>query len=124
MDKEDLFISLTFTLRKHVETAAKQYERAREEGQQGDFYNEVKPFADEVKECSNQWQGFAVEWIGKNKPKYLHMKQIEATLENLEIISVQAFYPETGKKRFVDRIQSVYHVLDYILALTKAKENK
>jgi len=39
----------------------------------------------------------------------------------LEVISVQAFFPETSKKRFLDQVQSVEFILNsMIIAIEQA----
>ncbi|MBM7584305.1 hypothetical protein JOC86_000842 [Bacillus pakistanensis] len=99
-------------LNKHL---SDRYQLARETGEKGDFYKEVKPFADKVKEVSDLWEIKAKEWILEEQPKHIHFPQIIHTIENLELVSVQAFFPETSYKRFVSYIQSIDYVLHSVL---------
>ncbi|MGG7617979.1 YppE family protein [Robertmurraya sp. GLU-23] len=80
-------------------------------GEKGDFFTQVKPFADEVKEVVDHWRKESVAWIGENRPKNLHIAQIESAAEQMEMISVQAFFPETSRTRFINYLQSVRYVL-------------
>ena len=85
-----------------------------EKGEQPDFFQEVKPYADHIHSLTEQWKINAIEWINQNKPKYLHASQIESTAENIEQVSIQCFYPDTKKKRFQSMIQSIRYVLEDI----------
>lgn len=121
MEQEQQILSLSKKLIAHLENALKRYEYAKKEGVRGDFNTEVKPFADEVKETAVVWKEAAVKWVKDNKPKNLHSSQIETAADYLEVISVQAFFPETSRKRFLDQIQSVEFILNsMILAVEKA----
>lgn len=93
------------------------YEEVKETKVKGDFFTEVKPFADSVKEVNDEWQHMARAWIREEKPKHLHEKQIESTYEQIEMLSVQAFYPDTSRKRFIDTLQSVRFILSSLLQL-------
>ena len=75
----------------------------------------VKPFSDEVKAVADKWKELSLDWIGKERPKYIYPIQIESTYENLGIISVQAFYQDTKMKRFKDMHQSIHYVLNSIV---------
>ncbi|WP_113928614.1 YppE family protein [Bacillus sp. P14.5] len=100
----------------------KLYKETRERGEKGDFYQEVKPFADEAKEKIDLWQETALEWMKKQRPKNLHPSQIINTAENLEMISIQAFFPEASYKRFISHSQSVHYVLQTVLEQLKAQQ--
>lgn len=118
---ENNLISLSRKLLQDVETAHKRFQFSKEERVRGDFHTEVKPFADEVKETADEWRMAASKWVTENKPKNLHMNQIETAADYLEVISVQAFFPETSKKRFLDQIQSVEFILNsMVIAIEKA----
>ena len=89
-------------------------EETLEKGEQPDFFQQVKPFADKVHALTEQWKLSAMEWINQTKPKYLHGSQIESTAENIQQVTVQCFYPDTKKKRFYSMIQSIKYVLEDI----------
>ncbi|SFL71775.1 YppE family protein [Salibacterium qingdaonense] len=76
-----------------------------------DFYEEVKPFADRMKETADAWKPLAEQWIIEEKPTYFYLKQIDDTHENMCISSIRSFQSDTKKKRFREMIQSI----DYIL---------
>lgn len=76
-----------------------------------DFFNQVKPFADDVQQLSEEWIQLATRWIEKERPRHLHIAQVLNTYEQLNIISVKAFYKDTGAKKFVEQIKSVKFIL-------------
>lgn len=110
MDKKEL-IELTRTLLELNNQIYEQYNSRKELGVDGDFYQEVKPFADYVKELTEKWEPLAKEWISYEKPKYIHFMQIQNTVENLQMVSVRAFYPRSSGQRFKSYIQSIDFVL-------------
>lgn len=118
--KNDI-IELSETLLEKVEESHKRFQLSKETGVRGDFHTEVKPFADKVKGAADSWRESASRWVRENEPKNLHVNQIETAADYLEVISVQAFFPETSKKRFLDQIQSVEYILNsLIFAIEKA----
>lgn len=48
----------------------KKYEETKESGMEGDFFNEVKPFADSVKEINDSWRAAALDWIGREAKEF------------------------------------------------------
>lgn len=113
-------IELSKALLDRMDYALKRFDTSKSEGIRGDFHNEVKPFADEVKGLLSEWKEAAKSWILENRPKNLHANQIDTAADYLEVISVQAFFPETSKKRFYDQHQSVEFILNsMILAIEK-----
>ena len=63
----------------------------------------------------DQWNDLALQWMKDEKPKNLHPSQIINTAENIEMISIQAFFPESSYKRFISHSQSVHYVLVNVL---------
>ncbi|MDQ0213653.1 hypothetical protein J2S13_000047 [Oikeobacillus pervagus] len=103
------------------------YDQVRESGQRGDFYLEVKPFANQVKKVSEDWGNLARKWLDYivPKPKTFHANQIKATVENLELVSVQAFFPESSYKRFKNYVRSIDFVLKQLMdELQMSEESK
>ncbi|MEH7125259.1 YppE family protein [Bacillus sp. JJ1532] len=119
MNEDVELIHLTNQLLNYMFFLSERYEKARELQKPGDFYKEVKPFADEVKLTNDEWKNKAIQWITTNRPKNLFAQQVESTYENIEAISVQAFYPETSKSRFTNLIVSSQYVLDRLLQTVK-----
>ncbi|MBM7647953.1 hypothetical protein JOC78_000893 [Bacillus ectoiniformans] len=113
--------TLTLELLALVHEANSIYYQVREKKENADFYSEVKPFADRVHALSKEWETEALDWLkqAKAKPKYLHMPQIKATVENLELVSVQAFYYQTSLTRFKNYIESTLFVLNQLAKETE-----
>jgi Bacterial domain of unknown function (DUF1798) len=108
-------ISVTEELIALVEKMMGEYKRRRETGEKGDFYKEVKPFADEVKDRNDKWKELSLSWIETERPKYLHPPQVLNTYDNIEMLSVHCFFPESSYNRFISHHQSVRYVLQTIL---------
>lgn len=89
--------------------------RVRESGEKEDFYQVVRPYANKVKEINEEWKEIASSWVQKDKPLYLHPSQIVSASNHLEVISIQAFFPDTSKKRFLDAAKSIQFILQTVL---------
>lgn len=87
------------------------FEETKLSNKRGDFFSEVKPFADEMKRKKEEWAELSFQWIKEVRPKHLHEKQIESAGEQIEMLSVQAFYPDTSRTRFINYLQSVRYIL-------------
>lgn len=87
----------------------------REDDYEADFYNEVKPYVDEVMVITDRWMQLANDWIKRENPKHLHPNQIDATHENIQLISIQGFYKDTKSRRFKAMYESVIYILDSII---------
>ncbi|MBS4176599.1 YppE family protein [Lederbergia citrea] len=114
METEELR-QLTSKLLNYNQEAYNSFIQCRETGEKGDFYTEVKPFADNVKYCCDEWEPAASAWVIANKPKNLYPMQIKNTAENMQMVSVRAFFPETSLKKFNSHIQSIDFVLRHLL---------
>ncbi len=89
-----------------------------------DFFNDVKPYVDEIEEIANKWKSLALDWVIEVKPKYLHAMQIETTYDNLLSNAVGGFFKDTKLKRFKDTYQSINYVLNQIIEQLKIENNK
>jgi hypothetical protein len=78
-----------------------------------DFFGTVKPFADEIKQIVDEWKVIALQWIQLEQPRYVHRLQIESVSENLERMSVEAFY-HTHR---LSRIKQFHQSIEYTLTL-------
>lgn len=107
---------LTNKLFEYTLYISNKYEEVRASGVKGDFYAEVKPFADEVKIINDKWKMAATEWILNSRPKNIHVNQIDSAHEQIETLSIQAFFPETSRTRFINYLQSVQYVLKVIIS--------
>jgi hypothetical protein len=99
----------------YVQVGKDQYEARKSSGQEGDFFQEVKPFADKVKNASEEWYKLAKKWVLEERPAFITDNQLQNTLEHLENISIQSFYPKASKKRYKSAVQSTEFVLESIL---------
>jgi hypothetical protein len=87
----------------------------RELDREPDFFEEVKPYADTNHRLLDEWTEEIRMWIQKDKPKYVHLHQIESLNESMKQFIVQSFYAKTGKKRFILSINSATYTLRTVL---------
>ncbi|WP_064091421.1 YppE family protein [Rossellomorea aquimaris] len=104
-------IPVTNELLSYAEKMIIEYKNRRTTGEKGEFYTEVKPFADKVKATNDKWKELSMEWIREDKPKHLHLPQVINTYDNIEMLSVHCFFPESSYNRFISHFQSVSYVL-------------
>jgi len=121
MKTNEALLERTNSLLKYRQFIVDRFEQTKKTGEQGDFYEEVKPFADEVKQMTDEWRADALSWLTFHPQRHLHARQIDATAENLEMVSISAFFPNTSKKKFLDHVQSIEFVLR---GLVSAIENQ
>lgn len=93
----------------------------REENREADFYDEVKPYADQMQVQINQWKELSQIFIQTYKPKHVHMVQINNASDAIEQFVVQSFYIKTSKKRFYQSIQSVKYTCETYLRALEAE---
>ncbi|MFS0687876.1 YppE family protein [Sporosarcina sp. 179-K 8C2 HS] len=87
----------------------------RELDREPDFFTEVKPYADTNHKLLDEWTEEIRTLIREERPKYVHLHQIESLNESMKQFIVQSFYPKTGKKRFVLSINSATYTLRTVL---------
>ncbi|MCG7343064.1 YppE family protein [Sporosarcina sp. ACRSL] len=87
----------------------------RELDREPDFFSEVKPYADTNHRLLDDWTEEIRMWIQNEKPKYIHLHQIELLNDSMKQFIVQSFYAKTGKKRFVLSINSATYTLRTVL---------
>jgi hypothetical protein len=121
-EAENNLEQLTKELLACTEEAAVHYRQARERGTKPDFYAEVKPFADHAKHLLDNWLPAAAGWIIDNRPKNLHENQIASAAEHIELITVQCFFPETSRTRFINYYNSTKYVLNVLLGHLDGKK--
>ena len=107
-------ITLTKKLITLAEEANSIYEKVREEGQEKDFYQEVKPFADHVKQVCEEWEQELKIAMKQVTFEHLFPLQIEQASNNLKDVAIQAFYTKTSYKRFKSHVQSVLFTLNHV----------
>jgi Mg2+ and Co2+ transporter CorA len=75
------------------------------------FYKEVRPKFELVMNHANIWKPLAEAWVKEQQPKYIHLSQIESTIDNIEQIVLQSFYKDVNKQRF----HNLHHSVEYII---------
>ncbi|MDG5470609.1 DUF1798 family protein [Jeotgalibacillus sp. ET6] len=113
----------TLELLEIVDSAQKEYDNRRNTDLKGDFYTEVKPFADRAHSLSKEWGTDADQFLRSHPQKNLHPNQIKATVENVELLSVQCFFPATSYNRFKSYIQSSFYVIEQVNDILKDFES-
>lgn len=106
---------LTEELYAECDISWERFLRFRENEYEPDFFTEVKPYADELQDKLNRWKQLSQEYILKNRPKHIHMVQINNACDAFEQFVVQSFYIKTSKKRFFQSIQSVKYTCETYL---------
>lgn len=96
----------------------------RELDREPDFFNEVKPYADINHKLLDEWSNEMRQLILTEKPKYVHLQQIESLNDSMKQFIVQSFYAKTGKKRFVLSINSAMYTLKTVLNALQAEEGE
>jgi len=104
-----------------VEYSIETFYKVKETGANEDFYETVRPFANRIKDLNEEWKEMAKLWVQKSKPDYLNGIQINTASDHIEIISIQAFFAQTSKKRFLDSAKSVKYILQTLLDALKAE---
>lgn len=112
-------IQLTEKLLAYNGLFMKYFQEGRETGTKYDFHGVIKPFANEVKEINDLWKRAMKKWLSETNHKHLHLKQIDTTSEHIEQLSIQAFFPETSKTRFLNFNRTVEYFLLEILKEVK-----
>ncbi|XKE65787.1 YppE family protein [Jeotgalibacillus malaysiensis] len=115
--KPDKILKQTNKLIEITRHADQEYNNRRDSKVKGDFYTEVKPFADHAHSILSEWKEAASNYLINQPKKNIHQNQIAATAENIELIVVQCFFPETSYKRFKSYIQSSLYVLEQLSAI-------
>ena len=102
---------ITANLLDACEQAIARFYTMRERNAEPDFFNDVKPYADNMRTQLQIWRELAYEWIIVNEPKYMHKQQIDHAYDAMEQFFVQSFYKATSKKRFIQSVQSTKYTL-------------
>lgn len=84
--------------------------------QKPDFYQDVKPYIDQLSEESDQWRELALQWVKDKKPSFVHPINIENAHDNLKNIALQAFFHDVKEKRFMELTEAVVYTLSTIKA--------
>ena len=77
----------------------------------------MKPFVDMVDEELKKWKELAYKWIKEEKPKYIHVQQIDQVYDNLQTNVLQCFVNKGKGKRFFETHQAISYTLQNIVEL-------
>ncbi|MEZ7171587.1 YppE family protein [Sporosarcina sp. OR05] len=94
----------------------------RELDREPDFFNEVKPYADTNHKLLDDWSDEMRQLIRTEKPKYVHLQQIESLNDSMKQFIVQSFYAKTGKKRFILSINSAMYTLKTVIDALQSEQ--
>ncbi|MDW0111592.1 YppE family protein [Sporosarcina saromensis] len=94
----------------------------RELDREPDFFNEVKPYADTNHKLLDDWSDEMRQLIRTEKPKYVHLQQIESLNDAMKQFIVQSFYAKTGKKRFILSINSAMYTLKTVIDALQSEQ--
>ncbi|GAK02471.1 hypothetical protein JCM19037_706 [Geomicrobium sp. JCM 19037] len=102
---------------------AKQYHRQKQEGQSFSFEGTILPFVNEVQERVEVWRGEALAFAEENAMNTLNAVQIEHTYENMYVIPTESFQAHVREKRYEERIQAIYYVMELLFDEMNEKSN-
>ncbi|HEO8421283.1 YppE family protein [Niallia sp. FSL W8-0635] len=122
MTGNHLLMEHTEKLLESVDYAVDTFYKVKESGVNEDFYEVVRPFANQIKQRNDEWKDLAKAWVREAKPDYLNSIQIDTASDHIEIISIQAFFTQTSKKRFLDSAKSVKYILQTLLDALKEEK--
>ncbi|ARJ40222.1 hypothetical protein SporoP8_15805 [Sporosarcina ureae] len=101
-----------------------RFYRMRETDHEPDFFEEVKPYADNSHQAIAQWAEEMKVWIQKKKPRYVHDVQVDSLKDSMTQFVVQSFYKATGKKRFILSIRAARYTLQTVLDAMNADQGE
>ncbi|WP_280768180.1 YppE family protein [Salipaludibacillus daqingensis] len=101
-------------LRKLNEDALAHFKYYSTSENSAEFFDTVKPFADEVKGKLEDWTPQVLKWLEWKKPSYIHPQQIDQLVENFEILSVTCFQKDTRNKKLMERYKSIEYTLSLV----------
>ncbi|MEH6941599.1 DUF1798 family protein [Bacillus sp. JJ722] len=90
------------------------YENARLTKDEPDFYKDIEPFANDVRNRAQKWYSSIKEVINHNETYIQGEKQLDQVVENICTLSVQAFQHRTSYNRFKSYFQSTKFLLKTI----------
>lgn len=123
MHDEQLLLLTKWLLNK-IDECESRYVETREKKVTFSFYDEIKPYCDEIHVNLDKWEGLVLRWIKEGQPKYLTKAQILNCKEHIEQIAVQSFFHETSLKRFKDVMQSATFILQNILSQINTRQKR
>lgn len=98
------------------------FEKTREKNADGDFFQEVKPFADGVKKTCDEWKAEAYRQAQFLKEAGIGHRQIESACEHIEKLSIQAFFVKTSRYTFVNSSRTVEYTLNALMGKLRGRQ--
>lgn len=76
-----------------------------------EFFQFVKKETNHIFITLNKWEELTLDYIKINKSK-VHLNQVIATKENIELMLIHSFYKDMRKRRFMEYYHSSLYVLN------------
>jgi hypothetical protein len=111
--KNEKLITLTEQLLLLTNRMVEQFQQTKATGIQSDFYQEVMPFFNDVQSVLNEWWSEVTTWVEAHEK--IHFNQVLNTKEQIEKAAIQAFYPQTSRKNFLNMIKAIVFLLNSII---------
>lgn len=86
-------------------------EKSNEDDHQ--FFQQVKAETDVIFQTLNQWEESTLSYI-KEVKSVVHMKQVVATKENIELLIIHSYYKDMRKRRYMEYYNSSLYVLQQL----------
>ncbi len=112
----EMLQQITTQLYEECDNSWTRFMQFREQQYEPDFFDEVRPYANQIHELLNEWQQLAEQFIVEYHPKYVHMVQINNAAEQIDQFVVQSFYIKTSKKRLYQSIQAAKYTCETLLS--------
>ncbi|KYG58848.1 YppE family protein [Planococcus maritimus] len=112
---------LSTKLYEECDVCLSRFKKMRELDADPDFFQDVKPYADDWHAAIEEWKDASLLFIRNERPKYVHKLQIDNAAEGMGQVFVQSFYKDTSKKRFVQTIQAAQYTIQTLLTAIDEK---
>ncbi|WP_042355303.1 DUF1798 family protein [Bacillus rubiinfantis] len=91
------------------------FQEVRSSGVKHEFHQKIKPFVDSVDAVVQDWEIVMKRWLLENQSKYIHVRQVDTTVDHIEKLAIQCFFPETSKSKFLNSQKTVEFFLKEVL---------
>ncbi|WP_042346477.1 DUF1798 family protein [Bacillus massiliigorillae] len=113
MTREEALL-YTKELNKLLDDINEKYEKVRLTKEEADFYKDVEPYANSVRDRAQKWYESIQQVIENNEAYIQGERQVEQVVDNICTLSVQAFQYSTSYSRFKSYYQSTKFLLKTI----------
>ncbi len=114
MNEFELLLKRTDIVKDWNRQAEEHFQTYRIGGATADFYDDVKPFVEQVMQDLENWVPDVLKFLEMAKPAYVHAQQIDQLAENVEMVAVTCFQQDTKKKRFREQVKSIDYTLEMV----------